>query len=89
MNYHLASDLSERTIGEEVFVLKRGTSTIHSFNASGTIIWKLFRQKIGINEISRQLSSQFEIDMNEALEDVSEFLSVLVNNQMVMLDEHC
>jgi hypothetical protein len=88
MTYHLADDLSERTIGDEIFVLKRGSSTIHSFNATGTMIWKLFRQKAGIDEISRQLSSKFEIDENEALEDVSEFLSVLVDNKMVIIDEH-
>jgi hypothetical protein len=87
MNYEIVDDLSIRIVGDELFILKRSMSMIHSFNATGTMIWKMLQEKKQIEEIARAISERFDISKNEAEKDVSEFLYSLIKNQLVTLHE--
>jgi hypothetical protein len=83
MSYQTASDLSVRNIGTEVFVLKRSTSTIHSFNATGAFIWDLLQNRLQQSEIAARLTTRFAVPMDTAENDVSEFIDSLIKQQLI------
>jgi hypothetical protein len=87
MIYTIEPDLSIRTIDNEFFILKRKTSTIHSFNGTGTLIWKSLQTDIPIADIVQSLVNQFGISKGTAEEDVSDFLFTLEKNKLIALSE--
>jgi hypothetical protein len=87
MNYKFADDLSIRAIGEEIFILKRNTSTIHSFNKTGTFIWKLLQEKKSHSEIVELLLKRFDMKKDVVENDLSDFLFGLSKNQILIISE--
>jgi hypothetical protein len=85
MIYAIAPDLSIRTISNEIFILKRSTSTIHSFNSTGAIIWKSLQQNTPFVEIVRMFAEKFDISREKAEEDISDFLFTLEKNLLIDL----
>jgi hypothetical protein len=87
MTYTIAPDLSIRTIADEIFILQRTTSTIHSFNSTGMMIWKLFQKAASFTEIVHLLSERFDVSQSVAEEDVSQFFFILEKNHLVVMKE--
>ena len=87
MSYKTASDLSIRNIGKEIFVLKRSTATIHSFNATGALIWNLLQERSPHSEIAGRLTTQFDVPKDIAEDDVAEFIDSLIKNQLIEIVE--
>jgi len=85
MTYQIAKDLSIRIIKEEIFILKRSTSSIHSFNKTGTMIWNLLQEKKSYSEITQLLLVKFEIAGEIIENDLSEFLFSLSENQLIIM----
>ena len=85
MMYAIEPDLSIRTISDEIFILKRSTSTIHSFNATGSFVWSLLQANASFAEIVQSIMSRFGIDRETAEEDVSTFLFTLEKNKLITL----
>jgi hypothetical protein len=87
MKYAIVPDLSIRMISNEIFILKRSTSTIHSFNATGTAIWKSMEQKTSFDDIVRLLTERFDVSQETAEEDISDFLFSLEKNRLITIQE--
>ena len=46
-------------------------------NETGYLIWKCLKQNYSISDISEQLSTQYKIPYQEALNDINEFIHLL------------
>jgi hypothetical protein len=75
--------LSIKKIDEEIFILDRKNSAIHTFNKTGTVIWDLLVKKASIEQIEISLQDRFEVDKETALKDIKEFLNELKDKKLI------
>jgi hypothetical protein len=75
--------LSIKKIDEEIFILDRKNSAIHTFNKTGTVIWDLLVKKASIEQIEISLQDRFEVDKETALKDINEFLNELKDKKLI------
>jgi hypothetical protein len=85
MAYTIGADLSIRTISDEIFILKRSASTIHSFNYTGTFIWSLLQARASFPDIVKAVMGRYDVDREMAEEDISTFFFTLEKNGLITI----
>ncbi|GAG17375.1 unnamed protein product [marine sediment metagenome] len=78
--------LSTRKIGDDVFIFDRKTSTIHSLNRVGTLIWELLADNADTSRITAEIESRFDVDISNAEADVLEFIYELKDKNLVEIN---
>ncbi|MBD3422353.1 MAG: PqqD family peptide modification chaperone [Chitinivibrionales bacterium] len=74
MCYKIKDNLSEKSLQDELFILDRTNSHVHSFNESGKLIWACLRQNMPLDIIAAELTKEFDVDVEEARNDISDFI---------------
>lgn len=87
MTIRISPTLSCRTIGDEVFALDRKHSKIHTFNRTGTFIWNLLPQNLSSDAMAQSISDRFEVSLEQAHEDVFDFLMTLSDNALIEIKD--
>lgn len=78
-----SSEVAVRTIGGECFVVEPGTSTIHSFNAVGAMIWQHLDGLHTVASVVEHVTAEFDVDIDTARDDVLGFLEELLQKQLL------
>ena len=84
MTYIKAPEISARTIGDEVFILDRKSSVIHTFNATGAHLWHAVAAGKTFDDTCAELCAAFEVAPNQAREDVAAFIENLTKNNLIV-----
>ncbi len=66
-----------RTVGDEVFILDRKTSMLHTFSGSGAFIWQKLTEGHSLETIIEAICAEFDVAAETAKNDLSEFISSL------------
>jgi hypothetical protein len=65
--------------GETLIVPVRGRvgdlASIYSFNATGTLVWKLLESPKTVEEVSRAVAEAYDVDVSRAEQDVANFVN--------------
>lgn len=77
-------DLSQRQVADELFVLDRTNSRIHTFNRTGKVLWERIVNGATEEELIVELTDRFEVAPDEARADVADFVGLL--NKAELLD---
>lgn len=64
-------------VGGEVLALHTIADEIHQMNASASLIWRLYEQGASVEEISRNLVEQFDVDESAARADAESTIEQL------------
>jgi hypothetical protein len=83
MKFKIAEHLSVRKIDNEVFILNRNDSHLHTFNESGAALWKAMERCDSSNAMVDEILLVYEVDRDQAEKDVSEFLSELLSEHLI------
>ena len=75
MKYKLAESLSIRKIENELFILNRKDSRLHTFNESGIVLWEAMQHLDSSEPMVETLLNKYEVDRETAEKDVVGFLS--------------
>jgi PqqD family protein of HPr-rel-A system len=65
----LKKGLLIRDIDGEVVVLDPERDQVHQFNASASLIWRLYKGGKDLDEIAKGLATEFDLDQSQAQED--------------------
>lgn len=84
MPYFLNKNMSMRTINNESFIYDRDTSEIHTLNKTGSIILDMLLKNSELPTIIKTIHEQFEVELNNAENDVKEFIKELVNKKVLL-----
>lgn len=79
---------AHRIIDGEAVVVNLTDSTFHALNPVATFIWQQADGKTRVKEIAQKMCQEFEIDRDTAEKDCLEFISELVNKDMLILSPH-
>lgn len=69
--------------GEETVVLSVERGSYHAFGASGTRIWELLEEPTSISALCQALTSEYEVDEQRCIQDVSSFLEELRQAELI------
>jgi hypothetical protein len=83
MKYKISADLSVRKIENEIFVLNRKNSNLHSFNKTGAFLWEMAQQGKNADEMLKALTDKYDVSIETAQKDVGDFFVLLQTNGLV------
>jgi hypothetical protein len=85
MRYKLSDNLSIRKIEQEIFILNRADSRLHTFNEAGAFLWNAVQN----NELSEAIVDEFvnnyDVDRPTAQGDVANFLEDLSSQHLITI----
>lgn len=64
-------------VGEETVIFAAERGSYHAFGASGSRIWELLEQPTSVSALCGALRSEYDVDEQQCLRDVSSFLEEL------------
>lgn len=82
--FKINPEISVKKIADELFMYDRQQSLIHSFNECGALILESIQKQLDIDQICLEITSQYEIDVKEAREDLLQFIETLVQQNIIM-----
>lgn len=71
---------------DKTFVISADDSTLHELNTTGTFIWRQAEQRVSKDEIATRLSKEFDVDPEQALTDVDQFVGQLLSKGLLQTD---
>ncbi len=83
MNIIINKDIVSRLIDEEYYIVDSKNHILHSLNETGTFIFKQFKKNSSFKDIIKALCSEFEVNENEAIEDLNEFIRILKEKKIL------
>lgn len=83
MDYEVREDIISRRIGEEVFIIDLDGRVLHKLNQTGSFIWERISDGGDVKSISRELTEEFDVDMETAVDDIEEFIGVLSEKNII------
>ena len=83
MNMHINSHLSVKKIDSNLFILDRENSMIHSFNATGAVIWDFIQRSAPKEKIIEHLCELYDIGAAQALMDTEAFIASLQEKKLL------
>lgn len=78
-----SKEITYRIIDREAVILNLKTGNYYSLNATGTFVWMLLENRIGIEDLANRLVEEFGIDIKIALRDTKLLLKDLILEKMV------
>lgn len=77
-----------RVIDGEAILLLADTNEIQVLNEVGSRIFALADGQHSLAEIASALTDEYEVDLDQALDDVGAFVQQLVDERVVVLHDH-
>lgn len=88
--YSQSEDVVAREIEGEMIIVPLVSGigdmedALYTLNETGRVIWKRLNGKKSVNEVIRELSSEFEAEMGEIEKDVTGLLTELLKRKMLV-----
>ncbi len=81
------SRVATRTIEGEAVIVSPDDAVLHNLNEVGSFIWNMADGNTSIQAIAEQLCHDFDVSMEEAVEDVEDFCGILVERNILNLSD--
>ena len=78
MQFKISDQLSVRKIENEIFILNRKDSRLHTFNGTGAALWETMQTDGSCNALIKKLTETYNVDPPTAEKDVTDFLNELI-----------
>ena len=83
MRYKIADQLSIRRIENDIFILNRNDSHLHTFNESGAELWSAIESNDSSEALLETLIRTYDVDRVVAEKDVDDFLAELMAMHLI------
>ncbi len=81
--YKHHENTSTKEVDNEIFVFNRECGKMYSFSEVGKIIWKKLEARSSTDDILQVVCAEYNIDTQQAREDVSTFLDSLSSRHLI------
>ena len=86
MKYNIDTTLSIREIDGEIFIFSRDSSTIHTLNGTGSIIFNEIKSGTDSYDIIQKIVTKYEISTESAENDMNEYISELEKKGIIKVE---
>ena len=87
MKYTIPSEALVAHLEGEVVILHAATKDYYRLNATGQEIWRMLEKGYDLNQVADSLAASYEIERDEAYEQVSQLVDELVRSQLMVVGE--
>lgn len=84
MSPKISLDVLSKTVNEQEVVVELSTGNYFAMNSMGSLIWNKLKQGYGIAMIADGIANEYDVTLEQATEDLNEFLVVLKNENLIM-----
>ncbi len=70
-------------VGEEIVIFSAEHGSYHAFGTSGSRIWELLEEPTTVAALCGKLRSEYDVDEERCLEDVTSFLEELRQAELI------
>ena len=77
------SEPLQAEVGEEIVIFSAQQGSYHAFGASGSRIWELLGEPITVSSLCGTLTSEYDVDEQRCLREVSSFLEELRQAELI------
>jgi hypothetical protein len=85
VQYSLHPNLTIKKILDDVFVFDRTSGIVHSFNATGGIMWEKLSSALPFPAIVNELVDEFEVSKETASKDLFDFIQLLETRKLLSI----
>lgn len=82
-----SKQVAARMLGDEMVIMSASDSTLFTLNTVATVIWNAADGTRTLQEISEQVSEEFEVSPEMALADAKELVGDLARHGIVLIAE--
>jgi hypothetical protein len=80
------TQISARIVDGQLIILRPGNDELLRFNEVASFVWSVIEQSPStLEELAIAVSSEFEVDQETALKDISEFLHRMVEQSLIQV----
>lgn len=72
-------------LGGEAVIVVPARREIHRLNEVGTFLWQTLEKEHSVDDLAERVAEEFEIEADQAREDVARFLSEMKERGLVTL----
>ncbi|OHB63370.1 MAG: hypothetical protein A2Y76_11950 [Planctomycetes bacterium RBG_13_60_9] len=83
--FQVPDNLTWRDVDHQTVVLNLTSGEYVTFNDVGRQIWLSVTEGKDVGQIAKQVSEEYDISEEQAVEDTKEFLSGLIENHMLLV----
>lgn len=83
-----SENVTWRDVDNEIVVLKLDNGEYFTFNALGHELWLDIAAGKSINEIIDKITQEFEVEKEQAEQDVKKFISGLLEKDLITITKH-
>ena len=88
MNYKHASHVHYNNINNEIIILDGLTDAYLALNEVAGTIWEAIGEGLDESAIAVRVANCFDVDAEQAAEDVAEFFNILVSRGLIDAAQH-
>ena len=81
-----APRIAYRTIGGQVAIVKPEDSQFVTLNETGSFVWNHLKD-CPVGDLAELLSTEFEVSVETALQDVKQYIQKLLDREMIQSSE--
>jgi hypothetical protein len=82
----LHADVVDASLDEgETALLHLGTKTYFSLNRTGSRIWELLKDGLSLEDVSRRIHDEFEVELDDARGSVLQLVDALAHQDLVSI----
>lgn len=81
--YKLKKDLVIQEVEDELFIFDGETSILHTLNQTAADLFKKLKKGSSVENLSKYLVQEYEISLEKALKDSSDFIEKLKKKKLV------
>jgi hypothetical protein len=82
-----SKQIAARMLGDEMMIMSPRDATLFSLNEAGAVIWQAADGNTPVSGIVERVCREFEVEPDEAREDVEKFLSELAGHNIISFED--
>lgn len=85
IQYSLFPNLTIKKILDDVFVFDRTSGIVHSFNATGGLMWEKLSSTRPFTAIVNELVDEFDVSKESVAKDLIDFMQLLESRKLLSI----
>ena len=86
LGFRVASEVKASRHDDGLVLIHHGKGIVFSANRVGAMIWNAAVERLSLDQLSASISREFQISLDEARQDIVEFLAQLAAEGLLVAD---
>ena len=80
-----AANAAFRELDGKMFIVGANSTKLRVLNQTGAAVWRYLEQPATLRELAHRLADDYDVELQQAVQDCAEFLATMVSRDLVVL----